>query len=48
MLEKVGENSEVHFIPAIAGGSIPSKKGLMEEETCATNVKGKKKWSETL
>ncbi len=23
MLEKVGENSEVHFVPAIAGGADP-------------------------
>ena len=22
MLEKVGENSEVHFVPAIGGGSV--------------------------
>ena len=34
MLEKVGENSEVHFIPAIAGGTLPSQKGLMEEAMC--------------
>jgi len=24
MLEKVGENSEVHFVPAIGGGSVPT------------------------
>ncbi|PKB81308.1 MAG: hypothetical protein BZY88_06840 [SAR202 cluster bacterium Io17-Chloro-G9] len=29
LLEKVGEDSEVHFVPAIGGGAMPTGRGFL-------------------